>query len=356
VSTEQANVGIIGAGNILRQYVDGLRQLPELVLVRLADIDASIAHARAEEFGVPSAGTVEDLLADRTVDVVVNLTPPSAHEAVTVAALQAGKHAYSEKPLALSVESADRILAAAQAAGRVVGCAPDTFLGSAGLTARAALASGVIGEVVGASAFILHTRLEEWHPDPRAFFAAGGGPVLDLGPYVVTALVAALGPVSSTGAAGLRSGDRREVSSPGRIADTVPVAVNTHATALLGFETGVVATTMFSFDVWPTPTRQRSLPFIEIYGDRGALSLPNPNHFDGDVRVRLHNDEQWRPVPATGQRGLGRGLGVRDLVRHLGGAPHHASASLARHVLEVLLAISAASPTPNCRSILSRPH
>jgi predicted dehydrogenase len=354
MSTSQATVGIIGAGHILGPYIEGLRQLPELALMRLADIDPSLAQARAKEFGIPAAGVVEDLLADDTIDVVVNLTPPSAHETVTVAALQAGKHVYSEKPLALSLAAADRIQAAAATAGRVVGCAPDTFLGSAGLTARAALAGGVIGELVGASAFILHTRLEEWHPDPRAFFAAGGGPVLDLGPYLVTALVAALGPIASVAAVGRRGAARRTVSAPGRTVGSVPVAVNTHASALLGFESGLVATTMFSFEVWPTPARQRSLPFIEIYGERGVVSLPNPNHFDGDVRVRLHGDEEWRAVPPAGQPGLGRGLGVRDLVRHLGGAPQHATVALARHVLEVLLAIDAASSTPDCRRIESR--
>lgn len=237
----------------------------------------------------------------------------------------------------------------------MVGCAPDTFLGSAGMTARAALGSGVIGDPIGASAFIMHTRLEEWHRDPRAFFAAGGGPVLDLGPYVVTALVAALGPVCSVASAGRRGAVTREVTSPNRIVDAVRVEANTHACALLGFESGVIATTMFSFEAWPTPSRQRSLPFIEIYGERGILSLPNPNHFDGDVRVRLYGDEEWRTVPPAGPLGQGRGLGVRDLVCHLAGAPHQASASLARHVLDVLLAINAASPAPGIGRTKSRP-
>lgn len=226
------------------------------------------------------------------------------------------------------------------------GSAPDTFLGSASQTARKALDAGRIGTPIGASAFIGHSKAETWHPDPRFLFQPGGGPVMDMGPYYFAILVNLLGPVRSVTAASRIGAPTRTVTAPERAVDSIEVTVPTHAGAVLTFASGVIGTTQMSFDVWDT-----DLPFMEIYGTEGTLSLPNPNHFDGDVRLRRHGETEWRvleptvgPFGAVGTREQARrGLGVRDLADAVEGGPHRANASFAFHVLEALCAVDEAS-------------
>jgi predicted dehydrogenase len=233
-------------------------------------------------------------------------------------------------------------LAAATNTGRLLGSAPDTFLGSASQTARRALDDGLIGEPVGVSMFVGHSKAERWHPDPRFLFKAGGGPVLDMGPYYVAILANLLGPIATVSAASRIGAPVRTLTAPNRAADTVDVEVATHASAVFTFTSGVLGTAQLSFDVWDS-----DLPFIEVYGTEGTLSLADPNHFDGDVRVKRHEDSEWRVLESVvelfGAVGTAeqhrRGLGVRDLADALEGGPHRASAGFAFHVLEVLCAI-----------------
>lgn len=332
-------VGIIGCGNVFDGYVAGLRLLEDVAIEWCADLDPDYAAARAAEEGIPRHGLVDQLLFDASdpVDLVVNITPPAAHEGVAIAALRANKHVYTEKPLALSRDAGRRMLSAAEDCGQLLGCAPDTFLGSAGQTARAAVDSGEIGEIIGASAFVTHHRIEEWHPDPTAFFVAGGGPLKDLGPYYITALVNCLGPIDLVAGAARIGGARRHVTTPERSVEHIDVSVATHASAILTFHSGAIATTLMSFDIW-----HRTLPFIELYGTKGILSLPDPNDFDGDVRIRQRHDEEWKIIPPVGAVGGLRGLGVRDMIGAFGGEPQRASAPFAYHVLDVLCAIEEA--------------
>ena len=339
-------LGILGSGNIFGRYVTGLSRYPELKIARVGDIDTNRAKEAATEFDIPAWGDDQDLYGDDSIDIIVNLTPPVHHAATITAALLAGKHVYVEKPLATTVDDARAVLAVAAESGKILGSAPDTFLGSASQTARKALDDGLIGEPIGASFFIGHSKAEKWHPDPRFLFQAGGGPVLDMGPYSLAILVNLLGPVASVAASSRIGAAVRTVTSPNRAVDTIEVEVPTHAAAIFTFASGAVASAQLSFDVWDS-----DLPHIEVYGTKGTLSLANPNHFDGDVRVKRHTDDEWILLPpvtelfgAVGTREQARrGLGVHDLAIAIEGGPHRANASFAFHVLESLIAVQASS-------------
>ncbi|MFI1032463.1 Gfo/Idh/MocA family protein [Streptomyces sp. NPDC020951] len=339
-------IGILGTGNIFGRYVTGLARHPELRIVRVGDIDVARAEEAAAEHGIPAWGDDAELYADDSVEILVNLTPPVHHARTVVAALDAGKHVYVEKPLGTTVEEGRTVLDAAARTGRLLGSAPDTFLGSASQTLRKAIDAGAIGTPIGASAFIGHSKAETWHPNPAFLFQEGGGPVMDMGPYYFAILVNALGPIRSVSAATRIGAPRRTVTAPDRTVDAVDVTVPTHAAAVLTFASGVIGTTQMSFDVWDT-----DLPAMEVYGTEGTLSLPNPNHFDGDVRLRRHGDGDWTTLEpavelfgAVGTREQARrGLGVRDLATAVEGGPHRADASFAFHVLEALCAVEDAS-------------
>ncbi|MBE1583674.1 Gfo/Idh/MocA family protein [Nonomuraea angiospora] len=351
-------IGILGTGNIFGRYVTGLARYPELEIVRVGDIDVDRAKRAAEEHGIPAWGDGDELYADDSIDILVNLTPPAHHARTVIRALESGKHVYVEKPLAATVAEAREVLAAAEDGGRVLGSAPDTFLGSASQTARKALDDGLIGEPIGVSAFIRHSKAETWHPDPRFLFQRGGGPVLDMGPYYLAILVNLLGPVRSVAGAARVGAPVRAVTAPDRVVDRIDVEVATHASAVLVFDSGVIGTTLMSFDVWDS-----ELPAIEVYGTEGTLTLPNPNHFDGDVRVRRHGDADWSVLPpvvglfgAVGTKEqTRRGLGVRDLADAIEGGPHRANATFAFHVLEALSAIDGPGQVVRLESTCERP-
>ncbi|MFE2449030.1 Gfo/Idh/MocA family protein [Stenotrophomonas sp. NPDC087984] len=342
MAKETHRIGILGSGNIFGRYVTGLARYPELEIVRVGDIDVARAKQAAAEHAIPAWGDDAELYADDSVDIVINLTPPVHHARTVITALEAGKHVYAEKPLATTVTDGEAVLAAAARTGRVLGSAPDTFLGSAAQTARKAIDSGSIGAPIGATAFIGHSKAETWHPNPAFLFQPGGGPVMDMGPYYLAILVNCLGPVSTISAAGRIGVPRRTVTAPGRTVETIDVTIPTHTGAVLTFASGVIATTQMSFDVWDS-----DLPYIEIYGSEGTLSLANPNHFDGDVRVRRHGDGEWTVLEpalelfgAVGTREQARrGLGVRDLAGAVEGGPHRANAAFAFHVLEALCSL-----------------
>ncbi len=339
-------LGIVGAGNISSRYVAGLRRFPQLTIVGCADADPDRARALESASGVRRFDTVEDLLASPAVDIVVNITTPLAHADVSLAAIAAGKDVYVEKPLAATLADARKVLDEAASAGRLVGCAPDTSLGSAVQTARAAIDEGIVGEPIGAACFVPHTHPEEWHPDPRFLFQPGAGPLLDMGPYYVTALVTCLGPIAEVAGMARIGGTPRIVTAPNRLVESFEAEVATHATAAIRFASGVVGTMLMSFDVW-----HQDYPHIEIYGTRGALRLPSPNYFDGEVAVRLNAESEWRPVQTRiapsaaydGDEQVLRGMGVADLAAARNGRPQRATGELAYHVLEVLAAVTQSS-------------
>jgi predicted dehydrogenase len=296
------------------------------------------------------AMTIEHLLADPSIEIVLNLTPPLAHAAVSRAAIAAGKHVYSEKPLASDRASAAAILAEAGSAGLRLGCAPDTFLGGALQTARATLDGGGVGEPLGFAATVMNRGPEHWHPDPDLFYAPGGGPVLDLGPYYLTALVHLLGPVATVSSVARTSFPERRIGTGPRAGQTVPVGVSTYVVGLLTFVSGVIGPFTMSFDAGGS-----SAPYLELYGSEAILRLADPNTFDAPIQRRAREGGEWVDVPAGWSWGAMRGIGLADMAAAIrSGRPHRASGELAYHVLDVLLALDEAAMAGRTVEIASR--
>ncbi|WP_372451188.1 Gfo/Idh/MocA family protein [Nonomuraea rhizosphaerae] len=330
---------------ISAQYLRHLSTFPDVNVLGIADLDTARAATVAREYGVPVSGDVDTVLALPEVEIVVNLTIPAAHAAVALAALRAGKHVYGEKPLALDMDEAAKVTAEAANLGLLIGNAPDTFLGAGLQSAARAVASGLIGTPVAVAAALQNGGPESWHPNPEFLFQRGAGPLFDLGPYYLTALVALLGPAGRVAASVRRARDRRVIGSGPKAGTTFAVEVPTHVNALIDFVGSASATTTFSFD---SPIGRR---MIEIIGTEGALSLPDPNTFEGPLLARGLDDADWRDVPVTGTT-AGRGLGVLDMARALrAGTPHRASGALALHVLEIMTAISDAGEDGECRRL-----
>jgi predicted dehydrogenase len=292
-----------------------------------ADLDPARASARAREFGIANAYSPAEALADETVEIVVNLTPPTAHASVTLEILRAGKHAYSEKPLATTVAAGAELVDEAAKAGLRIGCAPDSFLAPPFQQARQAVADGRIGAPVAAFAAFAARSVETWHPNPAFFFAPGGGPVLDMGPYYLTVLVSLLGPATWVSA----QGDILVPERTSRYGGPVVASTPTHVSGTVAFESGARATVLFSFDVHHT-----QLPRIEVYGTEGSLRLPDPNRYDGTVEL-VGAEGDWIELPPPGGPAIHRGYGVVDLALALQqGRAHRASGALGLHVLDVM--------------------
>jgi len=337
---EAAKVGIIGCGNISGIYCQNAQKLEALELVACADLIHERAQAKAAEFNIPKACSVADLLADPEIEIVLNLTIPKAHAEVACAAIEAGKSVYNEKPLAITREDALRLLGLAKEQGVLVGCAPDTFLGGGIQTCRKLIDDGWIGEPIAGAAFMVCHGHESWHPDPEFYYKAGGGPMFDMGPYYLTALITLMGPVRRvTGSARVTFPERTITSKP-KYGTVIEVDVPTHVVGVLDFANGGIGTIVTSFDVW-----EANLPRIEVYGTEGTLSVPDPNTFGGPVRVLRAGAEDWSEVPLTyGYAENSRGVGVADMACALrSGRLHRASGELAYHVLDIMHAVHEAS-------------
>jgi len=326
-------IGIIGCGNISGAYFGGGRMFDILEVAACADLDIARAQAKAAEFGVPRACTPDELLADPAVEIVVNLTIPQAHYSVCRAALEAGKHVYVEKPLSITRAQGQELVMLAAAQGLRLGGAPDTFLGAGLQTCRELIDSGAIGEPVGVSAFMLNRGHESWHPDPEFYYKAGGGPMFDMGPYYLTALVALLGPLRRVTGTARASFPTRTITSQAKHGTEIAVDVPTHIAGVMDFAQGAVGTLVTSFDV-----AAHALPPIEIYGADGTLAVPDPNSFGGPVRLKRRGGADWEEVPMTRPYAENsRGIGAADLAYALqSGRPHRASGDLALHVLEAM--------------------
>jgi len=329
-----AGVGIIGAGNISTQYLENLTRFPDVEVRFVADLDQARAAAQAQAYGVPAAGSVDELLARDDIDVVVNLTVPAVHADVGHRILAAGKHVWSEKPLALDAVAAAALLADAASRGLRVACAPDTVLGAGIQTALRAIARGDIGEPLTATSMFHVPGPESWHPSPDFLFAHGAGPLFDMGPYYVTTLVHVLGSATRVQAVASRSRATRTIGSGPRAGEVFDVEVPTHHAALVEFGEGRSAQSTFSF--------QHALPrsgFVEVNGTDGTIVLPDPNGFDGASTLWTYGSDDPAELPARGPE-LGRGAGVVDLVRSLrDGTTERASGVMAAHVLDILLGV-----------------
>ena len=338
-------IGIIGCGNISTSYLRLAPLFKGLKVRAVADINPDAARARGEEFGV-KAQSVEDLLANPEVDVIINLTIPDAHFGVTKRILEAGKHAYSEKPLVLTLKEGVTLRDLARKKGLAVGCAPDTFLGGAHQQARAAIDSGEVGTITSGSAAVLNHGMEHWHPNPDFFFLPGAGPMLDLGPYYVANLINLLGPVKRVGALTSSASEERVISNGPRNGQTVPVKTPTNIHALLEFHSAATINLSTSWDVW-----HHKRNHFELYGTEGTLYVPDPNFFGGTVEIgskkgKLTALKPWKhPFGKANQSHSGRELanyrtaGLADMVAALvDGRDARCSLDRALHGVDVMTA------------------
>lgn len=325
---DAVRLGLVGCGNISSAYITGCRQFDFLEVAAVADAVPAASRAKASEHGITQVVPVAELLADPNIDIVINLTTPTAHAEVSLAAIAAGKHVYSEKPLAITRADGRSILYAAAGRGVRVGCAPDTFLGGGLQTCRRLIDDGAIGEPVAATAYMMGHGPEGWHPNPAFFYETGAGPLFDMGPYYITALVHLLGPVTGVAAMSRISFPERVAANGARL----PVHVPTHVAGTLALSKGPLATMIMSFDVWG-----HTLPRIEIYGSEGTLSVPDPNTFGGPVRLLRAGSAEWEEVPLSHSDSVRRGVGVADMALAIrDGTPHRASGEMAYHVLDVM--------------------
>lgn len=355
-------VGILGAGAISPPYFAAIAAWPQLRLVACSSKSMTSAEVRAAQFGI-QAVPFDTLLADSRIDVIVNLTPVQAHFDTSVQILEAGKHLYSEKPLAATYEQGQQLLRLATDKGLRIGCAPDTFLGAAHQEARAAIDSGRIGTPITGAAFLGHPGSELWHPHPEPLYAEGGGPVADHGPYYITQLINLLGPVASVVAHAITPRSTRSRGNEDRAGGTIPVQVPTTSHAILAFASGASITMTMSWDVWKHDRRP-----LEIYGSEGSLLIPDPNWSDGDVLVaqrgggweRLdHSHRPFHDVTMITFQGdevaYYRLCGLADMADAIAqNRPHRANCVLALHVLEVIEAIRIAAATGRSVTIESQ--
>ena len=342
------NIGIIGCGNISDQYLTNIPGLPGINVQACADIVMERAKARSMEYGIPEFLEVDELLERDDIELVVNLTIPKAHREVSTRIINAGKHTYSEKPLAIQRSDGSRILESAKKRNMMAGCAPDTFLGGGIQTCRNLIDQGAIGEPIAATAFMTNHGHEHWHPNPGFYYEVGGGPMLDMGPYYLTALINLMGPITSVTGMTRKTFNERTITSEPLNGTKIDVEIPTHATASMRFDNGAIGTIITSFDIWGS-----QLPRIEIYGTEGSLSVPDPNTFEGPVWIQSGYQKNWSSIKLTHPIG-GRGLGVADMAYAIRESRQpRADISLAYHVLDVMESINDSSKQENHVSISS---
>lgn len=361
-------VGLLGCGDVSDVYFRNCAGFESVRIVACASLHEEKARAKAARYSIPRACTIDELIKATDVDAILNLTSPQVHAELSRAALASGKHVYTEKPLALTLADGAELLEMASKRGLRIGSAPETFLGARLQACRRAIDAGLIGEPVSASAFVVSPGHEWHHPNPDFFYKRGGGPVLDMGPYYLTALVSLLGPVRRVCGFSRITFPQRVIQSLPRRGERVEVEVATHVAGTLEFESGAIATVIASFDIWDS-----ELPRIEIYGSEGTLCigdvdpLEGPNVFGGEVLVRTRDRSRWRGTPRP--QGLqdwdrlpvgsaftenSRGLGLADMAYAIrNNRPHRADGRMAYHVLEVALGLLESAESRSYREIAS---
>jgi predicted dehydrogenase len=333
---DRVKTGIIGCGNISSIYLSADKRFDILEIVAVTDLIWERATTKAQEHGTATPiRSNEELLADPEIEMVIDLTPPYVHAEVDLMILEAGKHAYTEKPLGIDRPEGQKQVDLAASKGLRLGGAPDTFLGGGIQTCRKLIDEGAIGMPHGAAAWMLGRGPESWHPDPEFFYKKGGGPLLDMGPYYVTAMVSLLGPVKAVTGASTISFPERLITSEPKNGTSISVECPTHVNGVLQFQSGAVGNLAMSFDTWAAET-----PRIEIYGSEGTLSVPDPNTFGGPVRI-FTPESGWEEVPIKHcYTENSRGLGAADMAYALrNGRAHRANGDLTFHVLDTMVSI-----------------
>ncbi|QFT90528.1 1,5-anhydro-D-fructose reductase [Bacillus sp. THAF10] len=338
---QKMKVGIIGTGTISGIYLEAPAKFDILQIVAVADLDIERAKAKANDYHIEKVYSVEEMLADPEIEMIINLTIPKAHYEVTLAALNAGKHVFVEKPLTLEVEEGRKIVELAKQKDLRIGFAPDTFLGGALQTCRKLIDEGAIGRPLAATGFMLNSGPEGWHPAPDFYYQKGGGPMFDMGPYYLTAFIHLLGPISRVTGSAQSGYPERTVTREEDYGRKISVETPTHVAGILDFENGAVGTIITSFDV----KGGTELPCMEIHGTKGTLSVPDPNNFGGVVRVRAVGEHEFKSVPLShGYSENSRGIGAADMAHAIrANRPHRANGQLALQVLEVMHGIHESS-------------
>ncbi len=351
-------VGLIGCGRISDIYLQTLAGVPGIEVVSCSSLDINESHAKAAKYGIARACSVEEVIEDKNIDCILNLTVPTAHADITRRALNAGKHVYAEKPFVTELRDGQELLKLSKARGLKLGNAPDTFLGCRWQTVRRLIDDGAIGRPTGVMAHVGTHGTERHHPNPDFYYGKGGGPLLDLGPYYLTAMVFCMGPITRVAGMGNRAFNRRQIENGPRLGEWMNVEVDTHSLSLLEFSCGVIGSMTISFDVWDSEA-----PRFEIYGEEGVITIPDPNPvhganiFHGPIWLRTRETTRWPHQPPPRGRdeweiiesnhGINRdsrGIGLMDLaIAVRDGRPVRASGELAYHVFEVMDAINRAT-------------
>ena len=339
-------IGFVGCGAISGIYFKNITGMfKEIEIAGICDLIPERAQKAAEEYGISKIyADMNELFADPQVDIVLNITRPYEHFEVTKAALLAGKHVYSEKPLGASLEEGIELVRIAKETGRLIGGAPDTFLGAGIQTCRKLIDDGMIGEPLGAAAYLVGRGHESWHPDPEFYYKYGGGPMMDMGPYYLTAMVSLLGGVSAVTGMSKISFSQRRITSQPHYGEIVDVDVPTYVTGIMQFDSGAIGTIFTTFDVYKAQT-----PYIEIYGSKGTLSVPNPNIFGGPVKLfrgKARGEENaFMEIPLLfPYESNSRALGLADMAKAITtGRPFRASSDLTLHILEIMCGFVTAS-------------
>ena len=348
---EPVRIGLIGCGVISNAYLTISKRFPILKFVACADLLPEASKRTEEKYGIPAV-TPEELLARDDIEVVLNLTIPDAHGKLNLTALENGKHAFCEKPFGLDVNEGALVLQRAKELNLRVGCAPDTFLGGGHQTVRHAIDQGAIGDPLAGTAFMMGHGHESWHPAPEFYYKRGGGPLFDMGPYYITALVNALGPVRRVAAITSKGFEQRTITSKPKNGEKIEVEVDTHTAGTLEFHNGAVVTVVMSFDVWHHSNRN-----IEIHGSHKSISCPDPNGFGGKVALNGAN-RTWDSVELThANHENSRSIGLADMcVGIRTGREHRANGELAFHVLEIMDAFGKSSDSGQHIEISSKPE
>ncbi|MDK3159485.1 Gfo/Idh/MocA family oxidoreductase [Kamptonema cortianum] len=338
---KKMKVGIIGTGNISWAYFEGLKLYPFIEVAACADMNMDSAKEKAAKYNIPKVCSVDELLADSSIEIVINLTIPKAHAPVNLRILEAGKHAYCEKPFALNREEGRTVLELAKKKGLRVGCAPDTFLGPGQQLARKLLDDGWIGRAIGGTAHMICHGHESWHPSPEFYYEVGGGPLFDMGPYYINALINLLGPVKRVTSSAQTSFATRTITSEPKKGKVVKVETPTHIASIMDFHNGAVVTLLTSFDVWAG-----NLPNIEIFGTEGSMSVPDPNGTGGTVKVIRPGMPEWLAMPPLHAEPGCRGIGVADMAMAIwNNRPQRMTGELGFHALDIMQSILDASAT-----------
>jgi len=350
-------IGIVGCGNISGIYLDNLTGMfgKQVKVTALTDLIPEKAQAASEKYNIPYIKNTDDLINNRDIDIILNITEPYNHYKVSLSAVKAGKHLYNEKPLCEKREEALEVLRIAAENKLRVGSAPDTFMGAGLQTCRKLIDDGCIGHPVAASAFMACHGHEHWHPSPEFYYKTGGGPMFDMGPYYLTALVSLLGPIMRVSGSAKKSFETRTITSEPLNGKMIDVDIPTHIAGVMDFANGAVGTIITSFDVY-----SHTLPWIEIYGSEGTMRVPDPNCFGGPIFISRFRENTWSQIPVEKNYSENsRGIGITDMAQAISeNRPHRASGELAYHILDVMHGFHDASITGkyyNTTSTCQRP-